>query len=79
MERVQVSADEKSIFAGKNELKILESKNGRYKLTRASTHIAPFIDIKLLNDNSLLVVDKESSDLIKYDSSLRQIQRLPGK
>lgn len=79
LQRVQVSPDEKYIYAGKNELKVLENRGGRFKFLDMATHVQPFIDLKLLPSGDVIIFDKATSDLIKYDHNLNQIQRLPGK
>jgi len=76
--RVDVTPDEKFIYVGKNELKVLEREGGAYKLLDNATHIKPFIDLKLLNSGEVITFDENTSDLIKYDPSLNEINRLQG-
>jgi hypothetical protein len=76
---VQVSADERYIYTGKDQLRVLELRNGRYTLLKAGSHISNFIDIKLLNDGSLLVFDEQNSNLEKYNKQLKLMSRLEGR
>ena len=76
---MQVTPDEKYIYVGRKELKVLENRNGRYKLMNNNGHIKPFIDLKLMPNRDIILFDELTSDLIKYNQNLEQIQRLPGK
>ena len=74
-----MSPNQRFIYCGKDQLKVLESKNGQYTLLNKGKEVKSFIDIKLLPTGELVVFDKESSDLIKYDSEIKELKRLNGK
>jgi hypothetical protein len=76
--RVDVTPDEKFVYVGRNELKVLERDGASYKLLDNATHIKPFIDLKLLDSGEVITFDENTSDLIKYDPSLNEINRLQG-
>lgn len=74
-----MTADQKYIYTGKNDLKVLELRGDRYTLLNVGEHVNRFIDIKLLDNDELIVFEEETSDLVKYDRNLREIERLRGK
>lgn len=77
--RIQVTPDEKLLYVGRNELKVLERDGGQYRLLDNATHIKPFIDLKLMRDTGeVITFDENTSDLIKYDPSLTEMNRLDG-
>lgn len=80
MMRIQVTPDEKFVYVGKNELKVLELENGQYKLLDNADHINPFIDLKLLKDTGeVITFEENTSDLIKFDPGLNETKRLQGQ
>ena len=78
--RVQVSSDKRYIFTGKNHLKVLQFdvSSGKYLLLKAGADIAPFIDIKVLNNGEMLVYEEHTSDLVKYTKKLVEMSRING-
>lgn len=77
--RIQVTPDEKLVYVGRNELKVLERDGNQYRLLDNATHIRPFIDLKLMRDTGeVITFDENTSDLIKYDPSLTEMNRLDG-
>lgn len=77
--RIQVTPDERFIYVGKNELKVLELENGQYKLLDNADHIRKFIDMKVLRSTGeVITFDEDTSDLIKYDAGLNEVKRLQG-
>jgi len=79
LQRIQVTQDQRYIFTGKGDLKVLELRGDRYTLLNIGDHIERFIDIKLLKSGELLVFQEKNSDLVKYDQNLNEINRLKGK
>ena len=79
LRRVQVSQDESLIYTGKDQLRVLQLDGGLYRLLEDTPVVNPFFDIKLLNNGDLIVFDKQTSDLVKYDQNLNQTQRLVGQ
>jgi len=78
--RVQVTSDGTGsrIYCGKDQLKILQESAGTYRLLDAGSNISPFYDIKLLENGDLIVYERETSNLIKYDGNLIERMRLDG-
>lgn len=60
-------------------MKVLELRGDRYTLLNVGDHVNRFIDIKLLDNDELIVFEEDTSDLVKYDRNLREIERLRGK
>jgi len=40
--------------------------------------MSTFVDIKLLKDDSLLVYERETSDLVKYNKYMSEVKRVEG-
>jgi len=67
------------IFVSGLKLQILELQNGSYQRKNLTNHISDdIIDMKLLNDESLIVFEESCSDLIKYNSQLYETKRIKG-
>lgn len=75
--KVQVTSDRNYLFAGKSDLKILEMRENKGTLLNKGKNIVPFIDIKLLGSEQLMVHEESTLDLAFYDGDLREIKRLP--
>lgn len=74
-----MSPNQRFIYCGKEELKVLELRNGQYTLLNKGKAVKSFIDIKLLPTGELIVFDENSSDLVKYDPEIAETKRLAGK
>lgn len=86
--RIQVSPNQKFIYCGRESLKIMERKSpgeqtapslgptSQYVLLNKGGNVRDFADIKLLNSGELIVWEEDSSDLVKYDPSLKETNRL---
>lgn len=74
-----MSPNQRYIYCGKQELKVLEMRNGQYTMLGKGKGVKSFIDIKLLPSGELIVFDEASSDLIKYDLDIKELKRLSGK
>lgn len=79
LRRVCVNKDMSRIFVSGLKLQILELQNGSYQRTNLTNHISDdIIDMKLLNDESLIVFEESCSDLIKYNRQLYEMKRIKG-
>jgi len=77
--RIQVSRDCKRIYCGGDSLRILQQDNEKYKLLGIGAQVKSFLEIRLLKQEELLVVDRQTSSLIKYNPSLTPISKIDGK
>ena len=67
------------IFLSGLKLVILELQGGQYQRTSASNGLKDeIIDMKLMNDESLIIFEESNSDLIKYNRSLLEVKRIKG-
>lgn len=48
-------------------------------MMKVGKHIQSFVDIKVMKNGKVLIFDHDTSDLIKYDENLKQINRLQGQ
>ena len=77
--KVQASIDDRFIYTGLQNLLILENNGRDFILNSKPNPVKPFIDIYLLkNSNELMVLEKNSGDLVKYDASFNELKRLKG-
>ena len=77
--RVQAPENEQFVYCGQNDLKILENRSEKYALLNANHPVKPFADIYLLpGKTDLIVLERLSGDLVKYDSKMTETQRLKG-
>lgn len=74
---MQASADRSLVFAGKENLKILELQDSKGTLLNRGKNVGSFVDIKLIQSGQLLVHEDATLDLVFYDSDFREIKRLP--
>lgn len=74
-----MSPNQRFIYCGKEELKVLELRNNQYTLLNKGKAVKSFIDIKLLPTGELIVFDENTSDLVKYDPEIVEMKRLAGK
>lgn len=74
---MQCSNNKHVIYAGKEELKILEMEEKSCRLLNKGKNVAPFIDLKLLPNGYLIVHEEETLDLVMYDPEMREVKRLP--
>lgn len=77
MIKVEVTADRHFVFAGKQELKILELAGDKVTLLNKGKNVVPFIDIKNLQNNQFLVHEEPTLDLVFYDNEFKEIKRMP--
>ena len=79
MTRVQVSPDQQYIYTGRRQMKALERQGDSYRLLNVGSNVQPFIDAKLLDTGEVITFDEATSDLVMYDPSLKEINRLKGQ
>jgi hypothetical protein len=81
LQRIQVSNDGQYVYCGRNNLNILSKDpvNDSYNLISKGTEVRKFIDAKVTNDGSLIVIDQKSSDMIKYNKLLQPLKRVKGR
>ena len=76
LHRVQVTKDQARLIVGKDQLKLLELKNGAYTMVSKTKHIKPTVDFKILKNSNLLVLEKDTSDLVVYSPDFKEIGRI---
>lgn len=63
-----MSRDLTRIYTGEQWVHILEMQNGQYvNIEKANMNVENFVDIKLMKDDSVLIWEEETADLVKYD------------
>jgi hypothetical protein len=76
-----VSQDGSLVYCGRGNLNVLkrDSATDNYELISSGKDIKRFVDIKVIGDGTLIVTDQDTSDLIKYNDSLKPVKRVNGK
>jgi hypothetical protein len=75
--KVEATPDRQYVFAGKQNLKILELLSDKVTLLNKGKNVVSFIDIKNLQSSQFLVHEEPTLDLVFYDSEFNEIKRLP--
>lgn len=81
LQRIQVSKDGQYVYCGRNNLNILSwnAVDDHYDLISKGTEVKKFIDAKVTNDGSIIVIDQKTSDMIKYSKMLQPLKRVQGR
>ena len=78
--RVQVANGERMIYCGADALRQTELKGNEYTISGKQNSVRPFVEVFLIKrSGDLIVFDKGTGDLIKYDSLFNELKRLKGE
>ena len=78
--RVQAAPGERAIYCGADVLRELEVKGADFVLLGRPNPVKAFVDLYLIKKTGeLVVLDKSTSDLVKYDAAFNELKRLKGE
>lgn len=77
--RVQVTDNELTVYCGQRDLRVLETRDGKYVMNSGNWNVKSFVDMLLLRNKELVILERSTGDLVKYDTTLKEIKRLQGR